>query len=60
MPVPLPDPELLSAAVRRLDEAGIVAGELALRRPSLVEVFLSLTGRRSAPESGEVEQGVAV
>ena len=50
--VPLGDPELLSEAVRRLDGAGIVAAELALRRPSLVEVFLSLTGRRS-PDAAE-------
>ena len=30
--------------VRRLDEAGIVAAELAFRLPSLDEVFLTLTG----------------
>jgi oleandomycin transport system ATP-binding protein len=38
------DPVLLSALVRRLDDAGITADELALRLPSLDEVFLSLTG----------------
>jgi oleandomycin transport system ATP-binding protein len=38
------DPMLMSALVRRLDEAGITADELALRLPSLDEVFLSLTG----------------
>jgi oleandomycin transport system ATP-binding protein len=58
--VPLGDPALLSEAVRRLDEAGVVASELALRRPSLVEVFLSLTGRRSAPEAETEQRGVAV
>ncbi len=31
--------------MRRLDEAGVAIGDLALRRPSLDEVFLSLTGR---------------
>jgi oleandomycin transport system ATP-binding protein len=31
--------------VRRLDDAGIVISELALRSSSLNEVFLSLTGR---------------
>ncbi len=34
----------LMAAVRRLDEAGIVPVDVALRRPSLDDVFLSLTG----------------
>ncbi|HEX5402883.1 MAG TPA: daunorubicin/doxorubicin resistance ABC transporter ATP-binding protein DrrA, partial [Pseudonocardiaceae bacterium] len=38
------DPVLLSALVRKLDDAGITADELALRLPSLDEVFLSLTG----------------
>lgn len=38
------DPAVLSAAVRRLDEAGVVIGELALRNSSLDEVFLALTG----------------
>ena len=38
------DPAMLSALVRRLDDAGIVAAELGLRLPSLDEVFLTLTG----------------
>jgi oleandomycin transport system ATP-binding protein len=38
------DPVLLSALVRKLDEAAITADELAIRLPSLDEVFLSLTG----------------
>ncbi|MCF2526174.1 ATP-binding cassette domain-containing protein [Yinghuangia soli] len=38
------DPDLLPYVVRRLDEAGIRATELALRLPSLDEVFLELTG----------------
>ncbi|MGX7825676.1 ATP-binding cassette domain-containing protein [Actinokineospora sp. 24-640] len=42
--VPVADSVLLSTLVRRLDEAGITADELALRLPSLDEVFLSLTG----------------
>jgi oleandomycin transport system ATP-binding protein len=42
---PVQDPALLPAAVRRLDDAGVVIGELALRSSSLNEVFLSLTGR---------------
>ena len=42
------DPALLAEAVRRFDDAGITADELALRRPSLDEVFLQLTGHRAA------------
>jgi oleandomycin transport system ATP-binding protein len=38
------DPAVLPAVVRRLDEAGVVVNELALRGSSLNEVFLSLTG----------------
>ncbi|QWF81462.1 ATP-binding cassette domain-containing protein [Amycolatopsis sp. CA-230715] len=49
---PVSDPVLLSTLVRRLDDAGIVADELALRLPSLDEVFLSLTGN-SATKSAE-------
>jgi oleandomycin transport system ATP-binding protein len=43
--VPMTDPAWLPVAVRRLDQAGIVVVDLALRRPSLDEVFLALTGR---------------
>ncbi len=43
---PVDDPVLLSTLVRRLDDAGIVADELALRLPSLDEVFLAITGDR--------------
>jgi ABC-2 type transport system ATP-binding protein len=32
-------------AVRRLDEAGVAVADLALRRPTLDDVFLALTGR---------------
>jgi oleandomycin transport system ATP-binding protein len=42
---PVVDPALLPAVVRRLDDAGVVISELALRSSSLNEVFLSLTGR---------------
>ncbi|HEU4898184.1 MAG TPA: ATP-binding cassette domain-containing protein, partial [Actinomycetota bacterium] len=48
--VPLTDPAWLAVAVRRLDEAGIAVADLALRRPSLDEVFLSLTGQPSQVE----------
>ena len=39
------DDGMLPAVVRRLDEDGIRLHELALRLPSLDEVFLALTGR---------------
>ncbi len=41
---PASDPALLTSVVRRLDEAGVLAAELAFRLPSLDEVFFSLTG----------------
>ncbi|ANZ41097.1 ABC transporter [Lentzea guizhouensis] len=44
---PVNDPVLLSTLVRKLDEAGITADELALRLPSLDEVFLALTGKKT-------------
>jgi oleandomycin transport system ATP-binding protein len=39
----------MPAVVRALDREGIAVGELALRRSSLDEVFLSLTGHRAEP-----------
>jgi len=50
---PLDDPAALSAVVRGLDEANIVAAELTLRRPSLDEVFLSLTGHHAEEPEGQ-------
>jgi oleandomycin transport system ATP-binding protein len=47
--VPIADPAWLAVAVRRLDDAGIAVADLALRRPSLDEVFLSLTGSPPTP-----------
>jgi ABC-2 type transport system ATP-binding protein len=41
----------LAEIVRELDTAGVVAQDLALRRPTLDEVFLSLTGRTAEEES---------
>ncbi len=53
-------PALLAEAIRRLDAAGITLSDIALRRPTLDDVFLSLTGREAeaseggAPADGEV------
>jgi len=45
----------LTAVVRALDEAGLEVEDIALRRPTLDEVFLHLTGRRQpTPEREEV------
>ena len=44
MTVPIAERSALGQAVRALDDAGIAVDDLALRRPSLDEVFLSLTG----------------
>jgi ABC-2 type transport system ATP-binding protein len=38
----------LAEALRRLDAAGIAPDDVALRKPSLDEVFLTLTGRATA------------
>lgn len=56
--VPVSDPAVLAEAVRRFDDAGVVVGELALRRPSLDEVFLSLTGHRATADAIEAGEGV--
>ncbi|WP_049577159.1 ATP-binding cassette domain-containing protein [Nonomuraea sp. SBT364] len=50
------DPAVVPAVVRRLDDLGIVASELALRKSSLDEVFLALTGHRAEePEKTDEE-----
>jgi oleandomycin transport system ATP-binding protein len=55
--IPVPDPGLLRTASRRLDEDGLTVAELALRRPSLDEVFFSLTGHPAEDESEPTAQG---
>ena len=53
--LPAPDgPQTLLAVVRRLDEIGIAAQDLALHKPTLDDVFLTLTGRGA--EEAEAEQ----
>jgi oleandomycin transport system ATP-binding protein len=51
---PVADPSVLPTIVRHLDDAGVIVAELSMRRSSLDEVFLSLTGHRAedvtAPE----------
>jgi len=50
---PVADPAVLPAVVRRLDDAGVLVAELTLRGSSLDEVFLSLTGHRAEPGTGQ-------
>ena len=42
-------------AVRRLDDAGVRLVDLALRRPSLDDVFLTLTGHAATVNGDERE-----
>jgi ABC-2 type transport system ATP-binding protein len=41
----------LAEFVRRIDAAGVEVSELSLHRPSLDDVFLALTGRRTATDA---------
>ncbi|MDH2424309.1 ATP-binding cassette domain-containing protein [Sphaerisporangium sp. TRM90804] len=47
------NPALVPSIVRRLDDLGVVASELSLRKSSLDEVFLALTGHRAEEPSAE-------
>ncbi|MGH2684131.1 MAG: ATP-binding cassette domain-containing protein, partial [Actinomycetota bacterium] len=51
--VTIADRSALSQAVRQLDDAGIAIDDLSLRRPSLDEVFLALTGHVAEEEPAE-------
>jgi oleandomycin transport system ATP-binding protein len=47
------DPSVLPAVVRRLDDAGVTVGELALRTSTLDEVFLALTGHKALTQEAK-------
>jgi oleandomycin transport system ATP-binding protein len=49
------DPAVVTAVVRRLDDLGVVASELTLRKSTLDEVFLALTGHRAEPTADREE-----
>ncbi|WP_067833388.1 ATP-binding cassette domain-containing protein [Actinomadura kijaniata] len=63
--VPITDPALMPAAVRRLDDAGVTVGEMSLRKSSLDEVFFSLTGHHTedvedeSPTPAPAKEGVS-
>ena len=38
--------------MRALDDAGVAVEDISLRRPTLDEVFLALTGRAAAKDDG--------
>ena len=46
---------VIAEVVRALDAAGVVIDDIALRRPTLDDVFLTLTGHAAAPESEDPE-----
>jgi len=54
VPVGADGTAILTEAVRRLDAEGIKLADVALRRPTLDDVFLALTGH--AAEAAEVDQ----
>ncbi|MEU8271163.1 ATP-binding cassette domain-containing protein [Sphaerisporangium sp. NPDC049002] len=53
--VNIKDPTGVPAIVRRLDDLGVVAAELSLRKSSLDEVFLALTGHRAEDQTSVEE-----
>jgi oleandomycin transport system ATP-binding protein len=51
--VQVPGAAVLPGIVRQLDESGIELAEFSLRKSSLDEVFLTLTGRRADEQGNE-------
>jgi ABC-2 type transport system ATP-binding protein len=47
---------LIVEAVRRLDEAGVGVDDIGVRRPTLDDVFLSLTGHAAEATDGQEEE----
>jgi ABC-2 type transport system ATP-binding protein len=48
----------IAEAVRRLDQAGVGIADIAVRRPTLDDVFIALTGHAAEPEPEEEEETV--
>ncbi|CAM5424966.1 ATP-binding cassette domain-containing protein [Streptomyces abikoensis] len=51
--------KLLAEVIRELDGRGIDIDDIALRRPTLDDVFISLTGHAAEADAGEGEGGAA-
>jgi ABC-2 type transport system ATP-binding protein len=52
--VPISDRSgVIAAAVRSLDQAGVAIDDIAIRMPTLDDVFLTLTGRPPEPEDSD-------
>jgi ABC-2 type transport system ATP-binding protein len=49
----------IAEAVRRLDDAGVGIDDIAVTRPTLDDVFLTLTGHAAEPSEEEAEEPVA-
>ena len=47
---------MLTRAVRELDAAGVEVDDIGFRRPTLDEVFLSLTGKPAGVEGSVPEE----
>ncbi|GAA4069569.1 ATP-binding cassette domain-containing protein [Actinomadura miaoliensis] len=50
----------LADVVRELDRAGVAAADVSLRRPTLDEVFLSLTGRPATEQADGADEPASV
>ena len=46
----------IAEAVRRLDAEGIDIDDISVRRPTLDDVFLTLTGKPPEPEDGDEDE----
>jgi ABC-2 type transport system ATP-binding protein len=46
---------IIAEAVRRLDDEGIGIDDIAVRRPTLDDVFIALTGHKAEEEPAESE-----
>jgi ABC-2 type transport system ATP-binding protein len=58
--VPAPDgPATLAAALDLVRQAGVVIDDIGIRRPSLDEVFLALTGHTTAFSEGDTGSGTS-
>ena len=53
------DDELVTAAARSLDAAGIPVRHLAVRLPSLDEAFLAITGHRAELDAASTLEGAS-